>query len=264
MIQSLVATQSHRLMLSGRTSPILCGCEDHSERHVGDFVVKLKGCVERGEQGMLSELFASRMASHFGILVPEPVLVEISPGFSDLVAQRHPSILDGVRNSVGLNFGSKLLVGVATWPVDKVIPESMHQSALNVFAFDALIQNPDRRFDNPNLLVSGDDVYVYDHESAFSFLLAIAPSRAPWTLENEVYLDRHAFFRGLKGQPHDTMDTSDFISRLKSLTDDTLRQITADIPERWMGNGSAGIENHLRKLRAHADDFAVELNRRLA
>lgn len=264
MIQSLVAMQFHRMMHSGRTSPILCGCEDQTERHVGDYVVKLKGCVERGEQGMLSELFASRLASYFGILVPESVLVEISPVFSDLVAQRHSSILDGVRNSVGLNFGSKLLVGVATWPVDRVIPESMHQVAMNVFAFDALIQNPDRRFDNPNLLVSGDDVYVYDHESAFSFLLAIAPSRTPWTLDDEFYLDRHVFFRGLKGQPHDTMDITDFISRLKSLTDDTLRRITSDIPERWMGNGSVGIESHLRKLRAHSDDFAVALNRRLA
>jgi hypothetical protein len=47
MIQSLVATQFHRTMQSGRTSPILCGCEDHSERHIGDYVVKLKGCVER-------------------------------------------------------------------------------------------------------------------------------------------------------------------------------------------------------------------------
>jgi hypothetical protein len=140
----------------------------------------------------------------------------------------------------------------------------MRQAAMNVFAFDALIQNPDRRFDNPNLLVSGDDVYVYDHESGFSFLLAIAPNRTPWTLDVEDYLDTHVFFRGLKGRPHDTMGAADFVSRLKSLTDDTLRRITSDIPERWRENGSTEIESHLRELRAHADDFGFALDRRLA
>jgi hypothetical protein len=212
---------------------------------------------------MLSELFASRLASHFGILVPEPALVEISPSFSDLVAQRQSSIADGIRNSVGLNFGSKLLLGVTTWPVDKAVPDSMRQGALNVFAFDALIQNPDRRFNNPNVLVGGDDIYVCDHESAFSFLLAIVPNRKPWTLDGEDHLDTHVFFRGLRGRALDGVDLSDFIPRLKSLTDDVFRRITSDIPEHWKEKGSVGIVSHLRKLCAHADDFAVALNRRL-
>jgi hypothetical protein len=219
--------------------------------------------VERREQGMLSELFASRLASHFGILVPEPVLVEISPSFSDLVAQRQSSIADKIRNSVGLNFGSELLIGATTWPIDKAVPESMRQAALNVFAFDALIQNPDRRFDNPNLLVGGDNVYVYDHESGFSFLLAIGPSRTPWTLDGEEYLDAHVFFSKLKGRLHDGLDLSDFITRLKSLTDNALQRITSDIPEGWMENGSVEILSHLRQLRSHADAFAMALNRRL-
>jgi hypothetical protein len=264
MIQNVTATQFHKVMRSGRTSPILCGCEDNNEHHAGDFVVKLKGLVERGEQGMLSELYASRLASHFGILVPEAALVAISSSFSDLVAQRHPSILYGVCNSIGLNFGSNLLIGGITWPVDKVIPEFIRQAATNVFAFDALIQNPDRRFDNPNLLVRGDHVYVYDHELAFSFLLAIAQTRSPWTLEREDYLDSHVFLRGLKGQPQDNMNISDFISRLKSLTDDSLRQIASEIPERWKESGLARIEEHLRVLREHADEFALALYRRLA
>lgn len=263
MVQSLVATQFHRVMQSGRTSPILCGCEDHIGNHIGDYVVKLRGCVERREQGMLSELFASLLASHFGILVPGPALVEISPSFSDLVVNRQPSIAEGIRNSVGLNFGSKLLVGAATWPVDKTIPDSMRQAAMNVFAFDALIQNPDRRFNNPNLLMNGDDIYIYDHESAFSFLLAIIRNRTPWTLDGEDYLDTHVFFRRLKGRPNDAADFIDFISRLESLTDTLLHRIMSDMPERWIENGSVGIESHLRELRAHADDFAVALNRRL-
>ncbi len=261
MIRRLVAAQFHRRMKAGRTSPLLCGCEDNAERHVGDYVVKLRGCVERGENGMLNELFASRLASHFGILVPEPAVVEISPSFAELVSQRQPYFAGRIRNSIGLNFGSKLLTGVNTWPVGKAIPESMWQSAIHAFAFDALIQNPDRRFNNPNLFSSGDDIFLYDHEAAFSFLLAIGPPGTPWVLDREIYLDTHVFFHRLRGK---TIDLGDFAARLRSLTDDVLGKITADIPESWRGNDLPTIVDHLRGLREHADDFIEALRRRLA
>ena len=48
--------------------------------------------------------------------------------------------------SLGLNFGSAIQTGVMTWPVDKWVPESMWPAAVDIFAFDALIQNPDRRY----------------------------------------------------------------------------------------------------------------------
>jgi len=91
---------------------------NHSERHIGDYVVKLKGFTERREQGMLSELFASRLASHFGILVPEPALVEISPSFSDLVASAN---LHRRRDSQQCRPKLRLetIIGVTTWQSTK-------------------------------------------------------------------------------------------------------------------------------------------------
>ena len=38
-----------------------------------------------------------------------------------------------------------------------------------------MIQNPDRRQDKPNLLRKGDELAIFDHEMAFSFLYALAP-----------------------------------------------------------------------------------------
>src|ERR1700722_11165674 len=111
MMPRLIAAQFHRTMETGRTSPILCGCEDQSGNNVGDYVVKLSGCMERRGQATLSELFASRLASHFGILIPGPALVEINSSFADLVANRQVSIARGIRDSVGLNFGSRALIG---------------------------------------------------------------------------------------------------------------------------------------------------------
>lgn len=64
--------------------------------------------------------------------------------------------------------------------MDKAIPDAMRQAAVTIFAFDALVQNPDRRFNNQNLLTRGDDIFVFDHEVAFSFLLDILRLPVIW------------------------------------------------------------------------------------
>ena len=153
MIRRLTAIQFERFMTSGRTSPGLCGCEDQSGAMVGEYVVKLRGAV--GEVGLLNELFTARLAGHFGLASPEPALIAIDQALVDLVANTQPSQAVRIRDSVGLNFGTKALSGVSTWPVDKFIPDAMWQAAVDIFAFDALVQNPDRRFTNPNLFTRG-------------------------------------------------------------------------------------------------------------
>jgi hypothetical protein len=261
MLHSLVATQFIRFMTTGRTAPLLCGCEDHQQKSVGEYVVKLRGSLERGNAGLLCELVGSRLAAHFGILVPEPALVEIDKVFADLVADRHPEKRGSLRGSVGLNFGSKLLRGMTTWPVDKAIPEGMWRCAVDVFAFDALIQNPDRRYSNPNLFTLGDDIFVYDHEMSFSFLLDILPSDTPWILETQRYLSDHAFFKRLKSKE---IDLDDFAERLRGLSDEAIAQIRTDVPQEWIDEGLDRIENHLQKVRGHADQFIEQVKRRLS
>jgi|GEM_PF-5306098 len=68
-------------MSTGRTCPALCGCEDDSGRRVGDYVVKLRGGMDRGEKGLVCELLGSLLATYFGIAVPEPAVVRIEEDF---------------------------------------------------------------------------------------------------------------------------------------------------------------------------------------
>src|SRR6185437_5976243 len=76
---------------------------------------------------------------------------------------------------------------------------SQMSTAMDVYAFDALIQNIDRRRQNPNLATQGDEIVLFDHECAFSFLLAIFPSPEPWDLSREAYLAEHVFRVPLQG-----------------------------------------------------------------
>jgi len=243
-------------MTSGRTSPALCGCEDQAGAMAGEYVVKLRGAI--GELGLLNELFAARLAGHFGLATPEPALIAIEPTLAELVATTQPSQAPRVRSSIGLNFGTKALIGVNTWPVDKSIPEATWQAAVDIFAFDALVQNPDRRFTNPNLFSKGDSLLVFDHEAAFSFLLALFPSATPWKLADQQHLTDHVFYRKLKSKP---IDLTGFTASLGGLSDALLAGIVADVPAEWNNDNLPKIERHLRAVRGHAGEFAEEVRR---
>jgi len=261
MMPHLVAAQFHRFMTAGRTSPALCGCEDDEGNRVDEFVVKLQGGLDNGQNGLLRELIASRLATHFGLASPDPALVSIDAEFAELVAAREPQRAARMRNSVGLNFGSRVLVDATEWPVDMKIPDSMRQAALNIFAFDALIQNPDRRFDNQNLLIRSDDIFVFDHELAFSFLYGIAPSPTPWRLEDQLYLADHVFYTRLRKKQ---VDLSRFVAALVALPEGALQEILAEVPAEWNNGILPGIDGHLRIVSNHAIEFGEEVRRRLA
>jgi hypothetical protein len=189
---------------------------------------------------------------------PEPALVTIEQALVDLVASTEPSQAARIRGSVGLNFGTRALSGASTWPVDKSVPEAMWQAAVDIFAFDALVQNPDRRFNNPNLFARGDILLIFDHETAFSFLLAVIPSGTPWKLSDQRYLTDHVFYRNLRSKP---IDLTGFTAALTGLSDALLAGIVADVPAEWNNDNLPKIERHLRTVRDLAGEFAEEVRR---
>jgi len=262
MIQTVQAVQFHRPMGTGRTKPILCGCESGEGLSTGDYVVKLRGGNERGVTALACELVASRLASYFGIPVPEPALVLLDPMFAELVSASQPAMAHILGASVGLNFGSRQLNDVMTWPVDKLIPEAMWQGTVHAFAFDALIQNPDRRYmPNPNLFSRGDEIIVYDHELAFSFIEDLLPAGEPWRLDRCQFLSDHVFFRRLRGR---TVDLASFSEALSKLPERVLPAILAEVPGEWNNGNLQKISSHLRAVAGEAARFAEEIRRRLA
>jgi hypothetical protein len=255
MLNRLTATQFIRVMTSGRTSPLLCGCVGPNGSPAGEFVVKLID-----SKGALFEAVGSRLATHFGILVPEPAVVQVDQDFADLVSEFLSRYSPPLQLRAGLKFGSKVISPMSTWLIDRSIPEAMFRDATNIFAFDALVQNPDRRAVNPNLLTQRDDIYVYDHETSFSFLLAIGPLEAPWKLEREGYLNEHVFYSRLRSKQ---IDLADFEERLNDLTGDVLTEIRNELPSEWMHADFERIETHLLAVRSQSERFIEQVRRRL-
>ena len=78
-------------------------------------------------------------------------------------------VANRIRASAGLNFGTRFISsGYATWQKDDAVPASLRQGAVEVMAFDGVLDNTDRRRQNPNLLWKGDE----EVERIFRDLLA--------------------------------------------------------------------------------------------
>ena len=192
--------------------------------------------------------------------VPKPFVVEIETGFHRSVTR--PEIARLAEHSIGLNFGSQRLPpGVGTWPKDKAVPVMLRPLAAEIFAFDVLTQNPDRRRDNPNVLWSGEDVYLCDHEQAFSFLAGVIGWQPPWTGQGLDFYRNHVFYQQLTGLAHNWDRLS---GALDALTDSRLNEYLAAVPNEWKTNNAADrIAGYLRDARQNRDALFAVINRLL-
>ena len=198
MVSRVRAIAMMRTLPTGRTCPLLMRCQREDETEI-DVVVKLIAGAHSSPTGLTCELIANLFARDLDLRVPTPFLVEIDPGFHAAVGD--PALARRLRDSQGMNFGTEYITGgYTTWPPGRGIPQFLSHAAQEVYAFDAIVQNPDRRKDKPNLLVKGADVVLIDHEMAFSFLYSLAPMAPVWTGAMPPFVTEHIFHNELRGQ----------------------------------------------------------------
>jgi len=253
-----------RKMKTGRTKPAIFKCEDSQGNNVGEFVIKFRGGTETGVVGLTCEMISSLLAEDLGLMTPPAAIVEVDPAIAELLSRQDSDVADIIKRSPGLNFGSQVLVGgYGVWPINKTIPASIRPLATEIFAFDALIQNPDRKVSNPNLLWKGEEIFLIDHELAFSFLYHIGPLTDPWKLEGTMgdFLNDHVFYRELKGQE---IDLDRFQGALEAISDEDLAEAFDQIPRAWDNDNVSKISSHLKSVRDHSAEFVKKAKWRLA
>ena len=259
-IPVLQAVSYQRTMVSGRTKPCLFLCEDTENGTISEYVVKLKAGLETRETGLTAELVASQLAAVLDVLTPEIAIINIDPLLAEAVSDAE--LARKIIESGGLNFGSNVLTGgFDTWPVGKSIPSSLFQAAVEIFAFDAMIQNPDRNMIKPNVLWKADELYIIDHEMSFSFIYAIGSLPEPWQISSLGWLTNHVFYRQLKGR---TVNLDRLAGALETVAEDASNCIMSTIPQEWRGDNAAKIQNHLMQMAVHTNEFIDEVRRTLA
>jgi hypothetical protein len=140
--------------------------------------------------------------------------------------------------------------------VNRTVPQ--RDQAADIFAFDTLIQNADRRAVNPNLWARSDRLGIYDHEQAFSFLALpiVGGASKPWALVKQAdsfrFLGQHIFYRCLRGG---RLDLGPFKERLLALTDEQIQAYADAVPLEWREESDfcGQIADYLREARGQAE-----------
>lgn len=113
-----------------------------------------------------NEVFGAVLAEEFDLPSPSLALIEFTPAFlSTLDAPQ----LEQLRTvPAGPKIGSLFLEGSYTFSPSLTSKALEPYDQETIYAFDNLILNVDRRPDKPNILLSGPEAYLIDHEMSFT------------------------------------------------------------------------------------------------
>jgi hypothetical protein len=168
---------------SGANKPVLCRAVNQNGIKE-DIVIKLLHGERMSNDAFQKESIASRLATGLQLKTPEPYIAIISDEFVESqLGQLH---YDTLRLSKGKNYSTKYIQGLEIIGEFDKLNKKQINDALKIFVFDLLIQNPDRtiKHGKPNLFTTGTDLWVLDHEIAFSFLVPIIgqPKTNSWEI----------------------------------------------------------------------------------
>jgi hypothetical protein len=203
--------------------------------NLGTYVLKFRGAGQ-GPLALAAEIIAGELARRLGLRVPELVLADLDPQIAD--TEQDPEIQDLLRASEGVNLGVDYLPGAAGFdPLGWTAPDDF---AAQLLWFDAFVQNVDRTWRNPNLLVWHQNIWLIDHGAALYFHhnWKSADPAKPFDAREHVLKNGEA---GL-AQAHAEL--------APRVTRGVLEDVTGSVPAQWFGEGTA-------------EDYVSYLSRRL-
>lgn len=210
---------------------LLCERQDGSQVEV---VAKFSGGCDEKEVNLAREAVAVCLAADLGLPVAEPMIVATSPEWIASIPDM--AVRAKVAASCPLAFGSKLVTGqYSVWNTGTGVSASMLLTAAAIFSFDAIIQNFDRRDENPNCLVNGEKILIFDHEMTFMHKLVLG-WKPPWTLGGLQAFElpgRHIFRASLLGC---AIDFGSVKASWMNISDQRVEEYRAAIPLEWSGN----------------------------
>src|SRR3984885_8163080 len=217
VLEQVSVTRYVTPLREGRSLPALVEADN-----LGTYVLKFRGAGP-GPKALVAEIVGGELARRLALRTPELVLAYLDPRIAS--TEPDPEIQDLLRASDGLNVGVDFLPGSAGfdpagWPVDA-------EFASRVLWFDALIQNVDRTWRNPNLLVWHGDVWLIDHGSALYFQHNWPSARplAPFDASDHV----------LRGAATQVPGAHEALA--PQITPALLDEVLALVPTAWFGDG---------------------------
>ena len=189
--------------------------------NLGTYVVKFRGAGQ-GPKALVAEVISGELARRLGLPVPELVVVELDP----VVARAEPDeeVQELIKASAGANLGMDYLPGALGY--DPVAHPVDAELASRTLAFDAFVENVDRSWRNPNLLVWHGGLWLIDHGATLYFHHNWP--RAASVVHRAYKWDDHVL------RPYAKMLPTAGPELAAQLTPQLLEEVIALVPDQWL------------------------------
>ncbi|MEV8091939.1 HipA family kinase [Streptomyces nigra] len=223
MLKEVIATRYITPLREGGSLPGLVEADD-----LGTYVMKFTGAGQ-GRKTLVAEVVCGELARRLGLRVPRLVTMELDPVLG--LGEPEQQVQDLLRSSGGTNLGMDFLSGALGF--DPLAFEVSPEEAGRVLWFDALVNNVDRSWRNPNLLMWQGELWLIDHGATMiwhhNWPGADASAARPYDASD------HALARFA---PDLAGAAAELAPRV---TEDLLTEVTAGIPDVWLA-GEPGFD----------------------
>ncbi|MFD7092523.1 HipA family kinase [Streptomyces sp. NPDC056641] len=216
MLTEVTATRYVTPLREGGSLPGIVEADD-----LGTYVMKFTGAGQ-GRKTLVAEVICGQLARRLGLRIPELVRMQLDPVIG--LSEPDQEVQELLKASGGLNLGMDYLPGSIGF--DPLAYQVGPEEAGRIVWFDAVINNVDRSWRNPNMLVWHGDVWLIDHGATMiwhhNWSGALASAAKPYNASDHVL----ASF-----EP----DIASAAAELAPLvTEELLTEVTADVPDEWL------------------------------
>ncbi|NNN37366.1 hypothetical protein HLK59_44960 [Streptomyces sp. S3(2020)] len=218
MLKEAIATRYITPLREGGSLPGLVEADD-----LGTYVLKFTGAGQ-GRKTLVAEVVVGELARRLGLRVPRLVTLALDPVLG--LGEPEQQVQDLLRGSGGANLGMDFLSGALGF--DPLAFTVDPQEAGRIVWFDALVNNVDRSWRNPNLLMWHGDLWLIDHGATMIWHHNWPGAEASAARLYDASEHALARFRP---------DVGAAAARLAPLvTEDLLAEVTAEIPDVWLAD----------------------------
>jgi hypothetical protein len=234
MLKEVTATRYVTPLREGGSLPGIVEADD-----LGTYVMKFTGAGQ-GRKTLVAEVVCGQLGRRLGLRVPELVAMQLDPVIG--LSEPDQEVQELLKASGGLNLGMDFLPGSLGF--DPLAYEVDAAQAGRVVWFDALINNVDRSWRNPNMLVWHGDLWLIDHGATMiwhhNWPGAAASVAKPYDASD------HAL---APFGPDIAAAAAELAPRV---TEELLSEVVADVPDEWLA-GEPGFDSADALRRAYVE-----------